>query len=183
MTAVILHRWRSWRRSLSLNSRTTRGSSLAGSPSHTGPRRRSPGRGWTQCGPTTRALSGEETGGPEDAGHSRIGSTQGFLRCWSLWSSRDLGCVFSKDYVFHCCGMRNDNYLPWLLEKSSSWGQQVDGKPLFLVRWQLCSALFVCLDVRRLEKAALTLMAGRGASSSAHCKGCDSTPQMTRNNF
>ena len=71
MTAVVLHRWRSWRRSLSLNSRMTRGSSLAGSPSRTGPRCRSPGRGWTRCGPTTRALSGEETGGPEDPCTSR----------------------------------------------------------------------------------------------------------------
>ncbi|XP_031532750.2 ATP synthase subunit C lysine N-methyltransferase isoform X1 [Vicugna pacos] len=56
--AVAPRRCRSWRGSSSWNSRTTLESSPAGSPSRTGARPRSPGRGVTPCGPTMPALSG-----------------------------------------------------------------------------------------------------------------------------
>lgn len=34
------------------------------------------------------------------AGHSRTGSTQSFLRCWSLWSSRDLRLCLQQRWCF-----------------------------------------------------------------------------------
>lgn len=135
--------------------RTTRGSLLAGSPSRTGPRRRSRG-GDRHQGSTTRSFRGGGWEAPGWPCTSRwlfpYSPTQSFLRCWSLCSSRDLRLCLQQRLCFSPLWNEKWQLLSLTLEENKQKLRPAgrDEKPLF--RWSTPTAVLTTLHALGREK-------------------------------